>query len=1467
MIGNERGNDKLGAPATERKRDWEPRRFEEILGEELAYIDRRREPGGPTGKEAAQPGKMEEGAGGESRGQARKVEDELSVIKRAHRSKLFGLAFSGGGIRSATFNLGVLQGLAKLDVLDEVDYVSTVSGGGYIGSWFVAWIKRQGDRGQTSAATGSSEQSSDRLSGREAQAAGSRALPNNALGDVLKQLKPEVGTDLPDRFRGALQPDPAPIRHLREYSNYLTPRRGLWSTDSWTFGATYLRNLILTTLILLGGVVTLVLATTGIASVGLDLLRPGLSAMTVPFLGGASIQALNLIGLSFCFALFASSAAIAFELSPKSESARERAQAGSGFSPLNLSVALTLISTLLATLWLWHAGHPAGDAGGGPGWVGFWRMTAGIALSAFAGGAIGYFLLQPKRRAAPGKTKTDPSFGAAQAPRILPMIWRAVAGLVGLLLLGGLFHLFQSELFPWSQSWAQHGPPTPSPERDSSGLHVMLWLGPLAVSAALALTGVAFTGIAGRTLKELHRELLSRYFAAMAKWLTLALVLLVLVLYSYPLVEHVNELLQDHVHRSGLWGSLIALWGVVSALGARLANASDQGERAESPWKSWAKHALVAIAPYVFILGLFVATIWGTHTVLTASPVDGHAELPSATVQAQPKVTDRAPNAGGFSGWAEVAGYAFFWSASRSSGDPTPAENPDHVPAAFWLPLQPEQYQPLLLALVLTAGATLVLSVSVGVNTFSLHALYGNRLVRAYLGASNLKRRAHPFHGFDRRDNDVHMKDLVPPGYQGPFPIINAAINLVDTERLAWQRRKAASFIFTPLYAGFEYYGEDNRTPVTSAGLEADTAAHEDPRGAPPPRAGGYISTRIYGGDDGVSLGRAMTISGAAASPNMGYHSKPGLTFLMTAFNVRLGWWLPNPGLPLNNPGNRLWGWLRNGMQQWRLRREGPSWGLIYLLLELLGKTSARTNYVYLSDGGHFENLGIYELVRRRCRFVIACDAEADPELQFTGLGNAIEKCRTDLGVPIRINVAQIRRATDTRLSLWHCAVGCIRYSEADPEEADGTLLYIKATRTGNEPLDVQTYASRHTAFPHESTIDQWFDETQFESYRALGEHTAHEVLGTAVRAAQIERASYGSRFKERLFLELRKQWYPQGAGSYPAPADHDAQLEAILDTMRDDSRLAFLDAQVYPNLRRTGERHSEPTGPDHPEDYEQLRAGFFFCKRLLQFMQQVFHDRRLDTEHHAPSNRGWMNLFRRWSWSRMFRFTWMITAGTYSARFQSFCENQIGLEAGVPKISDTSVRLRAHIGVWAAKDKKIDVLEWGGEKKTDWKSAKKELKLENNEQSLIEEFVRSYLTCDDFQSGCVPSPEFRVYRLSVQTEDPFEDEKLIGLNAGFFIVGPSFDEAGGHRDAVLYFRIRSSMRNMDLARRAFIEIGRHPQLKSINVDIVNDLPPVLEPAQSPLERRAQMEIHVMEKEDLNRCRWFSQLLQDINNQ
>src|SRR5262249_7773400 len=74
--------------------------------------------------------------------QPRKADE--TATSRAHRSQLMGLAFSGGGIRSATFNLGMLQSLARLNLLSKFDYLSTVSGGGYIGSWFIAWVNRKG---------------------------------------------------------------------------------------------------------------------------------------------------------------------------------------------------------------------------------------------------------------------------------------------------------------------------------------------------------------------------------------------------------------------------------------------------------------------------------------------------------------------------------------------------------------------------------------------------------------------------------------------------------------------------------------------------------------------------------------------------------------------------------------------------------------------------------------------------------------------------------------------------------------------------------------------------------------------------------------------------------------------------------------------------------------------------------------------------------------------------------------------------------------------------------------------------------------------------------------------------------------------------------------------------------------------------------------------------------------------------
>ena len=163
----------------------------------------------------------------------------------------------------------------------------------------------------------------------------------------------------------------------------------------------------------------------------------------------------------------------------------------------------------------------------------------------------------------------------------------------------------------------------------------------------------------------------------------------------------------------------------------------------------------------------------------------------------------------------------------------------------------------------------------VDLNQFSLHLFYRNRLVRCFLGAPR-PRKANPFTGFDS-DDDLALTSLGGRSTSRPYPIFNAALNLVGGKNLAWQQRKAASFVFTPGYCGFD-------APCGRTRRDRYGYVHA------------YRRTSAHASDEkSLTVGLAMAISGAAASPNMGYHSSPTLSFLMTVFNVRLGWWLRNP--------------------------------------------------------------------------------------------------------------------------------------------------------------------------------------------------------------------------------------------------------------------------------------------------------------------------------------------------------------------------------------------------------------------------------------------------------------------------------------------------------------------------------------------------------------------------------------------
>jgi hypothetical protein len=367
-------------------------------------------------------------------------------------------------------------------------------------------------------------------------------------------------------------------------------------------------------------------------------------------------------------------------------------------------------------------------------------------------------------------------------------------------------------------------------------------------------------------------------------------------------------------------------------------------------------------------------------------------------------------------------------------------------------------------------------------------------------------------------------------------------------------------------------------------------------------------------------------------------------------FNVRLGWWVGNP------------------RHQRGYKKSGPLNVILRLACELFGLTSEEGKYIYLSDGGHFENLGIYELVRRRCRFIVACDAEEDHAFGFGGLGNAIEKCRSDFGIDIDIDVEPIRGRS---YSQWHCAIGRIFYSRVDQSGRDGILVYLKSSLTGDEPTDALRYAAANPEFPHQTTGDQWFDESQFESYRVLGYHIAQNVFLPLGDAETISTLA-----NEELFVRLSQNWYPPSASTAESFTKHTEAIIAIYDELRTNEHLQFLNRDIYPEwrilfneqppaIRGLAFERQELSRKQLPKADDDLRAGFYICTSVCDLFEAIYVDLRLEQEFDHPDNRGWMNFFRHWSSAPMFRVTWAIGASNYGARFQSFCARHLNLKLG----------------------------------------------------------------------------------------------------------------------------------------------------------------------------------------------------------
>jgi len=320
---------------------------------------------------------------------------------------------------------------------------------------------------------------------------------------------------------------------------------------------------------------------------------------------------------------------------------------------------------------------------------------------------------------------------------------------------------------------------------------------------------------------------------------------------------------------------------------------------------------------------------------------------------------------------------------------------------------------------IVTVLILVAIGLLINLNRISFHAFYRNSLSRSYLFKQEDKQ--------IKSNVSVKMSELH-EHYNGPYHIINATLNIMASRNRYLRGRGADYFIFSKYYCGAE--------------------------------STGYRSTTSYN-QGSTELATAMAISGAAASPKMGRRTNRLFALYMILFNIRLNVWMPNPDPKYEMP---------------------PVWPY-YLLKEFFLGGQEDNSLLNLSDGGHHENLGIYPLLKRRCRLIIISDAGADPKFKMDDLANLQRKARIDLGINIELNMTPLRPNEKGNVEQYYVK-GIIHY----PNDKNGTLLYIKTAMTGNESEDLLAYRRQNTSFPDETTADQFFNEAQFESYRKLGE-------------------------------------------------------------------------------------------------------------------------------------------------------------------------------------------------------------------------------------------------------------------------------------------------------------------------------------------------------------------------------------------
>lgn len=361
-------------------------------------------------------------------------------------------------------------------------------------------------------------------------------------------------------------------------------------------------------------------------------------------------------------------------------------------------------------------------------------------------------------------------------------------------------------------------------------------------------------------------------------------------------------------------------------------------------------------------------------------------------------------------------------------------------------------------------------------NLSSYSHFYAARLRRAYLGATNADRygeRRVPVDS-DQANDDVPIDRYYAPGVHAPVHLINVTVNdTASTSANTIQRdRRGKPLTVSP--AGFLYPAASARDSVSVLPFSRD-------EGTEPEK---------------LPLSAWIGISGAAASTGVGQYGSLGLSLLAGLANLRLGrWW--DPGSGATKRGRSVL-----NLVQFRLADE--------LIGRFPGTDGKRW---YLTDGGHFENTGAYELVRRRVAFIVVCDCGADPDYAFGDLVTLTRRIKIDFDAELSfldeaeldavlgrnapgrshygsLRALGLRPDGDPRIGPY-AALGRIRYERpaaaGQYERMASTLLLIKPRVCGSEAIDLVAYAKANPPFPQQTTLDQFYDEAQWESHYRLG--------------------------------------------------------------------------------------------------------------------------------------------------------------------------------------------------------------------------------------------------------------------------------------------------------------------------------------------------------------------------------------------